>query len=446
MKKIILVLFIIFLLIFPVIFIYYYENIPDNNDASDANDNETKLSNPLEGGWLKEQDGVKILYLNGSNYMMGYQYGYYLAENIEQYYRCAINLFKSIGCSYDDFIDVWNAMKDNIPKNYIQEMEGIKNGSNLSWDKIIILNTVPAVVNLYMCSGMSAWGSATKNGEVIHFRSLDASLDFKDDVSGKYFQELQAIVLRNPDYGYRSVSFSLIGDVGSWGGFNEKGIAVGGVSCRTDDTTFAGINIAFRMRMVQDYADSMDDAIKILNSNRDCGWNLFVSDGNMKKGVVIEQTANHVYVGDWNNPVGSNRPFYDIKDVVRRTNFFINPETAKTQRDHYNPCGLLGLFRLLFKHDVYFFEWQHYKTLSKEIKRNHGSLDLYKTMDMVRDVYSGKRNLIFRYFQNRGGKKDIHQWVANPKTGDFLISYASVDKCAHENPVHYFNFYELLEQ
>lgn len=445
MKKIIIVLLVIFLLVIPVFFIYYYENISDGNDTSDVIGNGIKLSDPLDGAWLKAEDGIKILYLNGTNYMMGYQYGYFLDEEIEQTYRCILNFFEILGCSYDDFMDVWNSMKDNIPQNYIEEMQGMANGSNVSWDKIVILNTMPAVVNLYMCSDMSAWGSATKNGEVIHYRSFDVTLDIKDEVSGKHLQELQAIVLRNPDYGYRSVSFSLIGDVGSWGGFNEKGIAVGEASCGTDDTTFAGINIAFRMRMVHDYADSMDDAIDILNSNRDCGWNLIVSDGNTKKGVVIEQTANHVYFGDWDDPIESTRPFYKIKNVVRRTNFFIHPDLAATQRQHYSPRGFRGLFRYVFKHDVYFYGWHHYRTFSKGIKKYHGSLDLDKTMDMVREVYSGKTSLIFRYFQKRGGKQDMHQWVANPTTGDFLISFATIDKCAHENPVHQFNFYDLLE-
>ena len=82
MKKLIIVLLVIFLLVSPVFFIYYYENISDDDDTSNVIDNGTKLRNPLDGGWFKEQDEIKILYLNGTNYMMGYQYGYYLGEEI----------------------------------------------------------------------------------------------------------------------------------------------------------------------------------------------------------------------------------------------------------------------------------------------------------------------------------------------------------------------------
>jgi len=443
-KKIIQVLIICIILILPI---FYFQFVILEEKEIEKPKNFENEFNPLEGGWFKEKDGVKILYLNGTNYMMGYQHGYYLKEEIGQIYRIIIDTFDYFGCTFETFMEIWDSTKEFIPDKYIEEMMGMSNGSGHSIDKIIVLNLVSSVLNVYYvggCSGMSAWDSATKNGEIIHFRSSDGTIHLKDEVSGKYFQECQAIFLRNPDEDYNSISFSFVGDVCSWGGFNEKAIAIGETSCKSDDTTFEGINLAFRMRMVLDNADNLDEAVEILKIYRGCGWNNIISDGNENKGIVIEQTSNNFYKGNWNDPVESNRPFYSIEDVVRRTNFFINPYTAETQREKYNPRGLFGLYRFIFKNDVYFFEWQHYKTLSKGIKSNHGTLDLDNTIDMVRDVYSGKGNIIFRYFQNRGGKEPMHQWVANPKTGDFLVSFASVGKCAHEAPVHSFNFYDLL--
>lgn len=31
-------------------------------------------NDPLDGGWVEERDGVKIIHLNGSHYNMGYQF------------------------------------------------------------------------------------------------------------------------------------------------------------------------------------------------------------------------------------------------------------------------------------------------------------------------------------------------------------------------------------
>ena len=43
--------------------------------------------NQLDAGFLIKQDGVTILYQNGSCYEMGFQHGYLLKEEIEENYR-----------------------------------------------------------------------------------------------------------------------------------------------------------------------------------------------------------------------------------------------------------------------------------------------------------------------------------------------------------------------
>ena len=40
------------------------------------------LHDPLDGGWLEEREGVKILHESGSYYDMGYQHGYLLSDEI----------------------------------------------------------------------------------------------------------------------------------------------------------------------------------------------------------------------------------------------------------------------------------------------------------------------------------------------------------------------------
>jgi len=65
-------------------------------------------------------------------------------------------------------------------------------------------------------------------------------------------------------------------------------------------------------------------------------------------------------------------------------------------------------------------------------------------MDLFRDVYNGETNLMFRYMQNRNFYSCGHQWVGCPKTGELVISFGDHENNAFVNPVHYFNFYELL--
>jgi hypothetical protein len=185
-----------------------------------------------------------------------------------------------------------------------------------------------------------------------------------------------------------------------------------------------------------------------MSSNRTCGWNFIISDGKIPAGYVVEQTANLLYVGEWNNSVESTYPFWEIKDVVRRIPMFISPECAAVEnyRNYYDPSGLGGLLMFLLGKNWHFNGWIEYKALSKEIERQWGKLDLNGTMAMLRKVYLGKtRSLFSLMIKLYGVNPSLFQWVACPKTGDMLVSFASVDKRAIENPVHYFNIYELLE-
>ncbi len=257
------------------------------------------------------------------------------------------------------------------------------------------------------------------------------------------------MIVRNPDVGYASLVSEFAGSIGSWGGINEKGIALGEDTCITHDVTFQGICPWMRMRMVLDYASTSDDALKILESNRTCGTNFILSDANQPIGYALDHTANESYVGTWNDPVEGLKPFWQIKDVVRRVaNLYIDPECAALEinRYRYNPGGFVGLFLMLFQKSSMFFGWTHYKALSKEIEKRYGSLDLNETMSLLRDEYVGNTNFFMRMFRavNSNGLDCFCQWVCCPETGDMVISFARNNTLACYNQVYYFNMFELF--
>jgi hypothetical protein len=245
---------------------------------------------------------------------------------------------------------------------------------------------------------------------------------------------------------------TIAGHVGIWGGINEKGISVGENSCFTHDTTLNGIPCSFRMRMVLDTTDNLDEAVCIMDSNKTCGWNLFISDANIPKGVVLEQTANVSRLCTWDDPIEFKGPFFRINHVLRRANMFLSPECVELERGHYRPNGILGYLRLFLwrytlneKGDFYFLIWLHYKALSKGLLRYWGRLDLNTSMKMFQDVYLGKTDFLFNTFQKRyRPPQPLQQWVSTPKTGDILVCFASRGKTAAENPIHHFNLFDLL--
>ena len=83
--------------------------------------------------------------------------------------------------------------------------------------------------------------------------------------------------------------------------------------------------------------------------------------------------------------------------MVRRTNFFIDPELASTQRDRYDPSGIHGLMRGLVKGEPFFSLWRKYKAMSEEIEENWGSIDLDSGVSLMRKVYTGETD-IFMFF------------------------------------------------
>jgi hypothetical protein len=309
---------------------------------------------------------------------------------------------------------------------------------------------LPAVFNHLIedaCTEMSLWGDATVDGKLYHVRSLDWTLRLTDPDTGTPLYDTTVLIVRDPDVGYRSLIPEFPGAIGSWHGINEKGIAVGENSCMTYDSIFDGICPWFRMRMVLDYASNSDDAIDILTSNRTCGTNFILSDANVPVGYALDQSASISYVGAWDDPVEGTKPFWQIKDVVRRVPQYVHPGCAELEKNRfrYNPGGLLGFLLYFFGESYMFVGWTHYKALSNEIEKRYGTLDLNGTMSLLRDEYVGNTDIFMKLIRSEGFLNCLYQWVCCPETGDFLISFARDDTLACYNQVYYFNMFELFE-
>ena len=409
----------------------------------------------LNGGWLEEREGIKILHLNGSYYDMGYQHGFLLKEEIRESMRAQLAFFKDLDFPYERIMEVWEIMDDYLPHEYKEEMQGMADGAELSFEDVSVINTIPAIFNLAYenaCSVVSLWGDATADGKLLHVRSFDWELNISDPETGMSLQENIVLIVRTPKVGYASLSITVFsGAISSWDGVNEKGIVVGEDSCMTWDTTLHGISPAFRMRMVLDSASTVYQAIDILTSNRTCGTNFVVSDANLPIGYALEQTANISYVGKWDDPVEGKDPFWKIKDVVRRAPDYLDPACAAVQfdRPRYDPSGLIGFLYLRYGGSWMFMRWQHYCALSDQIERYYGRLDVNMAMTALRKVYTGMSNLLWYWWINIRHFEllapSLCQWVVCPKTGEMAISIARPDSSAFIEPVHYFNFFELIE-
>jgi hypothetical protein len=197
--------------------------------------------------------------------------------------------------------------------------------------------------------------------------------------------------------------------------------------------------------MVLETASSIDEAIKILLENQTGGVNIHIGDGKIPVGYVCELTANHHYIGTWDDPIENTHPFWQIDYVLRRKNMFIHPLLASTQRDYYNPkiyffLGIIGGLNPWFR------PWRYYKTISEETENIWGDIDINNIMNIARSIYRGNTDIYLRLSLFLNGEKigPYYQWVACPKTGDIAISFAGGENFAQYEDVHHFNLFELL--
>jgi len=398
----------------------------------------------LDNGWVEIIDGVTILHVGGTPYQMGYQHGFYLHDEImdniaAMRYYCAQH-----GWNYNDVLGVWHIQEQYLPSVYIDEMQGMADALGIPFEEVAVHNTWMGVFNhLFSCWGASLWDDATIDGNLIHMRSCDGVMGIMDPETGSYLYENQIIIIRNPNDAYASLTPIFAGDVLSIGGFNENGVAVSELTILGEDTTYLGINAGFRMRMVLDFADDAYEAVSIMNSNRTCCWNFIVSDAQIPIGFAIEQSANFVYTEAWFDSAESTNPFWQIKDVVRRGNCNIVPKMAEMNRKYYDPSGLKGYLRMLLGIEYTYSNWIQYKAISDEIESRYGTISFEDGLYLLREVYQGKTNIMFRIIHT-DKTETARQWTANPLTGDFAICFAENNIEAYQRPIHTFNFYELL--
>lgn len=403
-------------------------------------------SSLLNNARIENKDGITLLYIGGSHYEMGYQHGFLLKDQIEENMRAYMAFAEGL-TTYETLLDMWNESVSFIPECYIQEMQGIADGTNISFNRIAALYMLIPFIDM-KCFTFAAWSNATIDGKLYHIRSLDFPLLIKDPLTGTYLQDNSVLIIRNPENGYKSINPSIAGSINFYQGINERNISIGLQVCWSDDQTLEGSPIKFNILKVLDTAETVDEAIDILTTNSTLGWNFIVSDGDTNEAYVVEVTANNTYVGMDSDPVESIAPFWSIEHVVRRTNFFIEPTLASTQRSFYDPTGVTGLVGL-FTGEPFFPLWRKYRSMSLEIEKHWGELDLELGMSLLRKVYTGKTDVVMFVFLSLGKNSiltDFQQWGVCTETGDFVVSFAEKRMYAHENTVHYFNMNELLNR
>ncbi len=335
-----------------------------------------------KGYLITNEDGKKLLHVEGSGYEMGYQHGYLLAEGVtrmasEEYWAGLIIYFLEdlefgLELHPDDIVNLLGGEKtvdalvnflysiceksfDQIPIEYIEEMEGIVNGvndagyeinyksvmmNNLAIDVILsiiypIVTPVIPVADLFMplphaCNAFVLSDKATKDGNTLMGR------DFM--FSGIVFHETALLIEYVPDNGNKFISVTTPAFVGVTAAMNNKGIGIGidmlpAMGCNINNLGMGGLLIC---REVAQYANELDDAVEILiNEELGVPWIFPVGDGiGEEKGAAIVEVSSLnklVRYSDYIQPESVQQSCFpkiieDKEDVTVTTNHYLIPE------------------------------------------------------------------------------------------------------------------------
>jgi len=183
-----------------------------------------------------------------------------------------------------------NVTAPYTPQYFYDELHGIADATGIDFQVLLRLNLF-AELTKASCSFFGAWGSATKNGEVLQLRSLDYDIDGP-------FKDYPQITVYHPDVGNAFANMGWPGSIGVLTGYSSQKLAISEIGVTYPDESFGqglvpttppekvhGEPWMLVTRDVLQFKNSLEEGIKsIQDADRTC--NLIIGLGDGKAGKV----------------------------------------------------------------------------------------------------------------------------------------------------------------
>lgn len=353
----------------------------------------------FNNGFRYDDRGWINVHIEGKPYERGYQYGYLLANEIVEYInKLSIEVNKNDPKSgwYDKRFVADAFMLRKYEEEYLTEMKGIADGANKADAKlfnrdldlidIVTMNsaididyagyamrTTPNPLSgenflksedelnipdrLHKCSSFLANKSSTVDGRIVF-----GQIFMWGGYTGPHWNVITDVV---PEQGNRLVYQTFPGGIHSGADFyiNESGIMIGETTVSQTPFNPDGSPQSNRIRKAAQYANSIDDVVKILTTNNN---GMYANDwliGDTKTdeiAVLLLGTKKHKL---WRS---SNKEFYgDTKDFYWCNNNNKDPEVRKEYISNVNNAP----------HDLIFTPWNRDLAFNKFYQEQKGNID-----------------------------------------------------------------------
>ncbi len=223
-------------------------------------------------------DEITVVVVSGTPYEMGYQLGKALKDEV----KACMTGFLKYGQMGDPerfnnkvLDDAWISVEPYIKDRFKEELRGLADGSEVSWEELKRAHMIPVVGN-YACSGVSVWGDATENGHLYQIRNLDFTM-------GGGLQDYPTIVIYLPNEGIPHASATFAGYIAAHTGINAKGIVLSEKGASPDNEypfDLDGTHFSTLFRDILYDANTLDEALNMIKSTKLIKrYHLYVGDG-----------------------------------------------------------------------------------------------------------------------------------------------------------------------
>ncbi|MGK7924316.1 MAG: C45 family autoproteolytic acyltransferase/hydrolase, partial [Spirulina sp.] len=285
---------------------------------------------PQEGPWQpvparREDYGkIKVVWLQGTPYEMGYQHGTLLHDEIASMGRPVIDSLNFFGRG----LALGRLARKRSFPDVVEECQGLVAatadlGLTLEGCMVLALGDVYQEYFTYLapnilfndgCAHFIAFGKATADGRMYHGWTLD-----NDGSPIPYWIENPTILVRQPDDGIPHVFITVPGMVWPNAGFNAEGIIVSNNTSHPrdyGDLSLQGKSTIQIMARVAKYARNYEEAYAIMNAYERMRSNLvIVSDAKSERAGIFELLGQEMGVRELNE-----------EGLLYMTNHFVTPE------------------------------------------------------------------------------------------------------------------------
>jgi isopenicillin-N N-acyltransferase-like protein len=266
----------------------------------------------LGKSWFGEREGIRVLYLAGSHFEMGYASGALTEDLCRIQEESLLDLVRErIPYSWARFLILFYVTYRNrdlpswVPRCYQEEILGMTLGGSdphpevgpffhrvmnyhAAHDISHMLIDNPLVIQ--GCTSFGAWGEATEGGRLIAGRNFDWE-------AGDAFDSGRVVIMCEPDGGIPFISLAWAGTTGCVSGVNRAGVSVAINGTRVRSVPGIGTPVSIVVREVLERARNLREAVEIIRGAR-----VFVSDiflvGSREDGrfIAVEKTPERTAV------------------------------------------------------------------------------------------------------------------------------------------------------